>query len=122
MSLQKEDRSKEMFDLFRSLCTYNGHRNFYCKPPIVSNIVSTQDFFVVDKMRERAIHVMKDETLEVALTGEFFLTNSVASFSIRKNIVFEVIRDAREQILIYGGIFPLSICPARNALIYLYFL
>lgn len=65
---------------------------------------------------------MKDETLEVALTGEFFLTNSVASFSIRKNIVFEVIRDAREQILIYGGIFPLSICPARNALIYLYFL
>lgn len=86
----------------------------------MSNIVSTQDFFVVDKTRERAIHVMKDETLEVALTGEFFLT--VASFSIRKNIVFEVIRDAREQILIYGGIFPLSICPARNALIYLYFL
>lgn len=27
VSLQKEDRSKEMFDLFRSLCTYNGHRN-----------------------------------------------------------------------------------------------
>lgn len=29
---------------------------FYCKPPIVSNIVSTQDFFVTDKTREKAIH------------------------------------------------------------------
>lgn len=38
---------------------------FYCKPPIVSNIVSTQDFFVVDKKkREEATHAMKDEALE----------------------------------------------------------
>lgn len=42
---------------------------FYCKPPIVSNIVSTQDFFVTDKTREKAIHAMKDETLQVTLTG-----------------------------------------------------
>lgn len=30
--------------------------------------------------------------------------------------------EEREQILIYGGSFPLSICPARNTVIYLYFL
>lgn len=45
---------------------------FYCKPSIVSNIVSTQDFFVADKTREEATHAIKDETLEVTLTGEFF--------------------------------------------------
>lgn len=31
-------------------------------------------------------------------------------------------RERPEQILIYDGTLPLSICPARNAVIYLYFL
>lgn len=50
---------------------------FYCKPPIVSNIVSTQDFFVTDKTREKAIHAMKDETLQVTLTEEGIFFNEI---------------------------------------------
>lgn len=61
---------------------------FYCKPPIVSNIVSTQDFFVTDKTREKAIHAMKDETLQVTLTGEgiFFNEIPLPPFLIGKKI------------------------------------
>lgn len=68
---RKIDRKKCLIFFVRCARTMDIE-TFYCKPPIVSNIVSTQDFFVTDKTREKAIHAMKDETLEATLTGEFF--------------------------------------------------